>query len=345
MNDSDVPEDRTAFDFAMASGAARFEWVGFNDKVTIEAGAEVQLKFVVNPSNAYVPTGEAAAIAGKGSLNLMDTRAGYVKEPENFTLVNITKEQEGLYVATIRCLEYDPDITDYAMALVLNTGTEAAPILISSPTFVLGAATSVEWSFDDGTLTITGTGAMPDYIDLDDIPWNVHRAEIETVVIADGVTSIGISAFNDCTALTGITIPASVTSIGEGAFYNCTSLTDVTIPDGVTSIERHTFHDCSALAHITIPNHVETIWDGAFESCIALESVTIGSGVTTIKWYVFSDCPTLKNVTCLATTPPTLDGYNFGGTGTDVLHVPAASVNAYKNVTVWNNAFASIEAI
>ncbi|MDR2969686.1 MAG: hypothetical protein LBV32_08800, partial [Tannerellaceae bacterium] len=67
MNDSDVAAERTTFDFAMASGAVRFEWVGFNDKVTIEAGAEVQLKFVVNPSNAYVPTGEAAAIAGKWS--------------------------------------------------------------------------------------------------------------------------------------------------------------------------------------------------------------------------------------------------------------------------------------
>jgi hypothetical protein len=76
-----------------------------------------------------------------------------------------------------------------------------------------------------------------------------------------------------------------------------------------------------------------------------LESVTIGSGLTSIKWYAFYNCPALTDVTCLATTPPTLDSYNFGEIGTDVLHVPAASVDAYKNVGVWNDAFASIEAI
>ena len=67
------------------------------------------------------------------------------------------------------------------------------------------------------------------------------------LIIPDGVTSIGQSAFYDCTSLTSITIPDSVTSIGSYAFYNCTGLTSVTIPDSVTSIGESAFRNCTSL--------------------------------------------------------------------------------------------------
>ncbi len=67
------------------------------------------------------------------------------------------------------------------------------------------------------------------------------------VVIPDGVTSIGGSAFSECSSLTSITLPDGVTSIGNSAFYGCSSLTSITIPDSVTSIGWGAFNDCESL--------------------------------------------------------------------------------------------------
>jgi hypothetical protein len=82
---------------------------------------------------------------------------------------------------------------------------------------------------EDSTLTISGTGDMPDYIYVSPYkantfkiaPWFSHKNKIKKVVIEDGVTSIGNEAFFLCSSLASITIPNSVTSIGKGAFSNC----------------------------------------------------------------------------------------------------------------------------
>ena len=58
------------------------------------------------------------------------------------------------------------------------------------------------------------------------------------------VTSIGTSAFKNCSGLTSVTILEGVTSIGDGAFWGCSDLTSVTIPEGVTSIGYRAFYDC-----------------------------------------------------------------------------------------------------
>ena len=87
---------------------------------------------------------------------------------------------------------------------------------------------NVNWTLtNDGTLTISGTGAMTDYVFSDGAPWYGFRSQVKTVVIENGVTSIGNSAFYGCSSLTSVTIPNSVTSIGDLAFYDCSSLIDV----------------------------------------------------------------------------------------------------------------------
>ena len=93
-----------------------------------------------------------------------------------------------------------------------------------------GTTGDCTWSFDENTgiLTISGTGAMQRSYTTSNTPWNAYKDQITTVVIEDGVTTIGSNAFAGCSSLTSVTIPASVTTIGGSAFAGCISLTTVT---------------------------------------------------------------------------------------------------------------------
>ena len=112
---------------------------------------------------------------------------------------------------------------------------------------------------------------------------------VTDVVIPEGVTCIGDSAFSRCQLLTNITIPESVTRIGDWAFEYCESLTSITIPEGVTRIGIGVFIGC-CLTSITIPESVTSIGTGAFASCKSLTSITIPEGVTSIEDETFEDC-------------------------------------------------------
>jgi hypothetical protein len=119
---------------------------------------------------------------------------------------------------------------------------------------------------------------------------------VTSVVIPEGVTSIGSWAFYSCSGLGSVVIPSSVTSIGDSAFDYCSSLASITIPEGVTSIGDWTFADCITLSSLSIPDSVTSIGDSAFLECESLPNVTIPAGVTNIGVTAFYNCTSLGSV-------------------------------------------------
>ena len=155
---------------------------------------------------------------------------------------------------------------------------------------------NLTWTLtDDGALTISGTGDMGDFGDGEQ-PWFAYRGAVRTVVLEDGVTSIGEDAFAYCESMKEIKIPSSVTRLGGGAFWACSSLTSITIPNGVTSIGSGAF-DGSALTSIIIPDSVTSMGDYTFWYCSNLSDVTIGNGVTSIGYETFCGCASLTSIT------------------------------------------------
>ena len=194
---------------------------------------------------------------------------------------------------------------------------------------------------------------------------------LTSIEIPNSVTSIGGCAFSECTGLTSITIPNSVTSIGGGAFYGCTGLSSIKIPNSVTSIGSAVFSKCTALTSIVvekgnsiydsrdncnaiietatntlvagcqntiIPNSVTSIGNFAFEYCTGLTSITIPNSVTSIGDWAFADCGGLTDVYCFATDVPATGNhvFSYASTSSATLHVPAASIEAYKKTNPWN---------
>ena len=189
---------------------------------------------------------------------------------------------------------------------ILLLSTALLPVNTYAEGSIVGSGScgySVNWTLNsEGKLTISGSGEMYNYgiYHQGDTPWSqtadYTNETIKTVVIENGVTTIGNVAFSDCTMLTDVTIPQSVTSIGNSAFSDCTMLTDVTIPQSVTSIGSSAFSGCEALANVNIPSNVISLGEAAFIDCKSLSSITIPAGVESIGGHAFEYCRGLESI-------------------------------------------------
>ena len=180
---------------------------------------------------------------------------------------------------------------------MLSTAFIVTPILndtyLSSP-FTLSVyaesseASSLDWTLENGILTISGTGKMA--TSSLSIPWSDRLNEIHSVVIEDGITNVGSFAFRNCSKLVSITLPESIKTIEKNAFKNCISLYSIEFPVGINVIERGAFSGCTALQEVVFPNTLDSIDQSAFEGCTSLKKAVIPDSVSTIGDYAFESC-------------------------------------------------------
>lgn len=146
----------------------------------------------------------------------------------------------------------------------------------SAATYGGNCGANLTWNYNTSskTLTISGTGAMNNYL-YSNCPWERYKDNIQEIDINDGVTTIGYDALSSCDNITSITIPDSVTTIeGFGFAYN-KNLESVKIGSGVKTIGNYAFSFCSNLKSIEIPKNVTAIGDSVFYLCHKLENITV----------------------------------------------------------------------
>ncbi len=146
----------------------------------------------------------------------------------------------------------------------------------------------------DGTMSITGTGAMYDFTydtkkNFTDIPWYSFRTDIRKVVIGNGVERVGNFSFALCTNLKSIVWPTngSLKSIGKCAFAKNWALTSIVLPNGLVSVGYESFYNCSAATELVLPNTLKVIAYGAFANCTHVTKVYLPASVTTIGDFAF----------------------------------------------------------
>lgn len=145
------------------------------------------------------------------------------------------------------------------------------------------------WRYDpkDSSLTLSGTGALPDY-PIGKAPWFEFNDQIDTLVLKEGVTRIGDYAFYNCTELTSVEIPEGVTYIGESAFACCQSLESVTIPRSVTEIGEGAFESCDSMMVLELASGLKCVGAFAFSECVALRELVLPNTVERIERSAFA---------------------------------------------------------
>ena len=157
---------------------------------------------------------------------------------------------------------------------------------------------NVLWVLKDGVLTVSGTGQMQNYYrDMTRSPWYDNRNDIQSVIIKDGVTNIGGSAFFGCSNMKEVSIPDSVERIETFAFSGCSGLTEVTIPDSVHEIYEFVFENCTGLTAVALPDNLESLPHGVLSGCTGLTDITIPDNVSIIMQDAFSQCTGLTKLT------------------------------------------------
>lgn len=160
-----------------------------------------------------------------------------------------------------------------------------------------GCGKNLNWTLSvDGKLNISGTGEMWDFPYKDNVPWDDYDELIISVVIEDGVSSVGRFAFCECQNLKSVVLPKSVNKVLHWAFVGCSSLEEIDLPDEVTELPVQAFSHCTNLKHVTLPQNLQTIEDYAFVDCTSLKEISFPDKLRYIGNQVFDGCVSLESV-------------------------------------------------
>ena len=175
--------------------------------------------------------------------------------------------------------------------------TYATDIYATGSCGATGSEESITWELNAATkaLVISGTGAMFDF-STNNMPWFPVRANITSITIEPGVTTIGNNAFRECGSLTTVSLPDGLTTLGTSAFTSCGSLASIVLPEGLTTIGNSSFYGCTGLVSVNIPAGVTTLGSSVFQNCTGLVSVNIPDGVTSIGSSAFANCAALTDI-------------------------------------------------
>ena len=206
-----------------------------------------------------------------------------------------------------------------------------------TPTTSGSCGTNVTWEFDPstGALTITGTGAMDDYLNNASAPWNSYITDITSVTITDGVTNVGNYSFEQCTSLTTVTIGDDVETIGTFAFSECgEQFTTLTLGNSIRTIGNQAFASNYGITGFTLPSTLETIGNHAFIHNRAITTLTIPSNVTSIDKDAFYGCTAVTDVYCYPNaadlTWNEVDCDDFKSGKATICHVNSDQLDAYQ---------------
>mgnify|MGYP004546913021 FL=1 len=245
-------------------------------------------------------------VVGLFSGLTVNASAGKIDDLKNWK----KKIAEKIIKEKIEQLKEEFEIPDLDTDAIISSFTTAA----TSGDF--GENNCLHWkvtsTLTSKTLTITGTGAMPDF----DFPngnlapwWNYEalgmnaiseidfdiKGNLKRVIIGDGVTNVSNYALFFLPAATQITLPESVTSIGRYGIALCSKLTGMSIPKGVTEIGDFGLAG-DGLTAITLPDGLQTLGRGAFDACASLSGMTLPAAITAVPDKCFNDCTKLLTV-------------------------------------------------
>ena len=149
-------------------------------------------------------------------------------------------------------------------------------------TRVTAEETAVTYTYENGTLTFRGTGAIEKQTDGEENPWRSYKDTVTNLVVEVGITEIGDSAFSGFTKLQKISLPKGLKLLGDNCFEKCSSLTSVDIPRRVTTWRDYCFKDCTSLTNVSIGRVLQedtaAVGENPFLGDKALESITVETG-------------------------------------------------------------------
>ena len=176
----------------------------------------------------------------------------------------------------------------------------------------------LSWRYDQGTLSISGSGPMPDWNNDRgaDAPWYRFSSTIERIIVGEGVTHIGNYSFQgnfsqlqlpstlksignyaiSSLALQELALPEGLETLGEGALAS-NGISELILPDTVTSMGVGALRDCGFLKNVKLSERLTTIPEYAFAYCGNLEEITLPASVTRVEDRAFLDCFNLKKLT------------------------------------------------